>query len=116
MKYYQNKTTGEIIGIENMREVIDHPTEQDIKLGYENHSYTVVYDMICPNHILGNGIDTFCVTHSYLTTNYRRIKKEIALTKYPNFKQYRYKDLQIEKEKPDWKELKFYTNKIFNEL
>ena len=64
-----------------------------IKLGRFDHSYTVVYDMICPNKILGNGIVSYCITHSYLQHNYKRIKKEIALTKYPQFEQYRHKHL-----------------------
>jgi hypothetical protein len=96
MKYYKNKTTGEIIGIKNMREVIDHPTDQSIKLGRSQYSYTVVYDMICPNYILGNGINSFCITYSFLKLNYKRIKKEIALEKYPDFHQYRHSDLLIE--------------------
>lgn len=93
MKYYQNKTTGEIIGVENMREVITHPTPQSIALGYKGYSYEVVYDMICPNKILGNGIVTYCITYSYLKENYKRIKREIALAKYPDFKQFRHADL-----------------------
>ena len=93
MKYYQNKTTGEIIGVENMRELITHPTPTSINLGYKNYSYMVIYDMICPNHILGNGIKTFCITYSYLKQNYKRIKNSIAMEKYPNFKQYRHADI-----------------------
>lgn len=96
MKYYQNKTTGEIIGTQNMREVISHPTEQSLKLGFKGYSYEVVYDMICPNKILGNGIVSFCITHSYLRTNYKRIRREIALKKHPVFKQYRHEDLMKE--------------------
>lgn len=93
MKYYQNIVTGEIIGVENMRELITHPTPTSNSLGYKNHSYQVIYDMICPNHILGNGIKTFCITYSYLKQNYKRINAEIALSKYPNFKQYRHEDI-----------------------
>lgn len=93
MKYYQNKITGEIIGIENMREVISHPTEQSIKCGRTTYSYEVVYDMICPNKILGNGIVSHCITWSYLNTNYKRIRREIALEKHLNFKQYRHSDM-----------------------
>lgn len=93
MKYYQNKITGEIIGIENMREVIKHPTEKSIALGFKDYSYEVVYDMICPNNILGEGIVSYCITWSYLNTNYKRIRREIALEKHPNFKQYRHKDM-----------------------
>jgi len=93
MKYYQNKTTGEIIGVENMRELITHPTPNSIRLGFKGYSYNVIYDMICPNRLLGNGIVTFCITHSYLKENYKRIKFEIALAKYPEFRQYRHADL-----------------------
>ena len=93
MNFYQNKKTGEIIGIENMREVIDHPTETSLSLGYKGYSYTVVYDMICPNNLLGNGITSYCITRSFLLSNYKRIKREIALAKYPEFKQYRYENL-----------------------
>jgi hypothetical protein len=93
MKYYQNKTTGEIIGITNMREVISHPTEQSIKSGRTTFSYEVVYDMICPNMILVEGIVSYCVTWDYLRKNYKRIKREIALRKHPNFKQYRHSDM-----------------------
>ena len=93
MKYYQNKTTGEIIGTTNMREVISHPTEQSIKSGRTYYSYEVVYDMICPNMILGEGIVSYCITWSYLNTNYKRIRREIALEKHPNFKQYRHSDM-----------------------
>jgi hypothetical protein len=96
MKYYQNKTTGEIIGVENMRQLITHPTEQSTKLGFIDHSYMVVYDMICPNNLLGNGIKSYSITHSYLKTNYKRIKMEIAFKKHPNFRQYRFDDLQKE--------------------
>lgn len=93
MKFYQNKITQEIIGVENMRELILHPTETSIKAGFKGYSYQVIYDMICPNKILGNGIVTFCITNSYLKENYKRIKREIAITKYPDFKQYRHSDL-----------------------
>lgn len=98
MKYYQNKTTGEIIGTSNMREVIKHPTEQSIKMGFRGYSYEVVYDMICPNNILGEGIVSYCITWSYLNTNYKRIRREIALEKYPEFKQYRHSDMVAEAE------------------
>lgn len=93
MKFYQNKITNEIVGIENMREVISHPTEQSIKCGRKDYSYEVVYDMICPNKILGNGITSFCITYSFLRQNYKRIKREIALNKHPEFKQYRHEDI-----------------------
>lgn len=96
MKYYQNKTTGEIIGTTNMREVIKHPTEQSEKLGFRGYSYEVVYDMICPNKILGAGIVSYCITWKYLNENYKRIRREIALEKHPNFKQYRYSDMVLE--------------------
>jgi len=99
MKFYQNKTTGEIIGVENMRTLLLEPTKQSIELGYKGYSYKVVYDAILPNKILGNGIVSYCISHSFLTKNYKRIKKEIALEKYPNFKQYRYADMVIEAEK-----------------
>lgn len=93
MKFYQNKSSGEIIGVENMRELITHPTPQSTALGYKGYSYKVIYDMICPNKILGNGIVTFCITNSYLKENYKRIKREIALEKYPDFKQFRHANL-----------------------
>jgi hypothetical protein len=93
MKFYQNIVTGEIIGVENMRELITHPTLASNNLGYNGYSYQVIYDMICPNHILGNGVDTFCITHSYLKQNYKRIKAEIAFNQYPNFKQYRHENI-----------------------
>lgn len=99
MKFYQNKTTGEIIGLENMRHLITHSTEQSESLGYENHSYNVIYDMIHPNKLLGNGIKSFSITHGYLRENYKRIKKQIAYDKYPNFRQYNYNDLIQESEK-----------------
>lgn len=99
MKYYQNKTTSEIVGIENMREVISFPTEQGREMGYRNYSYSVVYDMVCPNKILGNGITSFCITHGYLTANYKRISKKIALLKYPSFRQYRYEHLKEDAKK-----------------
>jgi hypothetical protein len=93
MKYYQNKTTNEIIGVENMRQVITHETEGSIKSGFKGYSYMVVYDMVCPNHILSNGIKSFCIHHTFLTKNYKRIKAEIALSKYPEFKQYLHNDI-----------------------
>jgi hypothetical protein len=93
MKYYQNKETSEIIGVENMREVISFPNQQSMNLGYKGYSYEVVYDMICPNKILSNGITSFCVTHAFLITCYKRINKKLALSKYPEFKQYSYEDL-----------------------
>ena len=96
MKFYQNKTTGEIIGVENMRHLITHPTEISDKLGFKNHSYMIVYDMICPNNLLGRGITSFAIHHTYLTKNYKRIKREIALEKYPDFRQYNFEDLQKE--------------------
>ena len=98
MKYYQNKKTGEIIGVSNMREVISSPTEQTNKLGFKDYSYQVVYDMICPNKILGNGITSFCITYRFLSDNYKRINKKIALDKYPDFEQYRHKHLLKEVE------------------
>lgn len=96
MKYYQNKKTGEIIGVENMRDVIDKPTEAQTKIGYIGYSYSVVYDMICPNKLLANGLKSFCISYRQLVFNYKRIKKEIALSKYPDFHQYNYDDLQKE--------------------
>lgn len=98
MKFYQNKVTNEIIGIFNMRELITHPTEQSISLGYDGYSYNVIYDAILPNKILGNGITSYCITHSFLTKNYKRVNKTIAYSKYPTFKQYRHSDMVIESE------------------
>lgn len=99
MKYYQNKVTEEIIGVENMRQLITHPTPKSEELGYRGYSYKVIYDMVHPNRILGNGIDTYCITHSYLKENYKRISKKIAIAKYPQFKQYRHVDLVLEAKK-----------------
>lgn len=82
-----------------MREVICHPTENSIKLGFKGYSYSVVYDMVCPNVILGEGIVSFCISYSYLRQNYKRIKREIALEKYPEFNQYRHIDLVKEGKK-----------------
>ncbi|MFK5981500.1 MAG: hypothetical protein QM499_01200 [Flavobacteriaceae bacterium] len=96
MKYYINKTSKEIIGIENMRELITHPTENSERLGFKGYSYKVIYDMICPNRLLGNGITTFSITHSFLTANYKRTNKKVALTTYPEFKQYRHANLMEE--------------------
>lgn len=93
MKYYQNKISGNIIGTTNMRSVIKHPTEKSLALGFVDYSYEVVYDMICPNYLLGNGIKSFCITYSYLRENYKRIRREIALEKYPKFKQYDHSDM-----------------------
>jgi len=95
MKYYQNNVTDEIIGVENMRELISFPTDSSINAGYVGYSYTVIYDMICPNKILGNGIKTYCITWAYLKKYYRRINAKIALQKYPEFKQYRFADLPM---------------------
>lgn len=110
MKYYRNIHTGNIIGITNMRELITHPTEQSLALGFKGYSYQVVYDMVCPNVLLGNGIDSFCISHTYLTKNYKRIKREIALSKYPIFKQYSHCDLVKE-----GKERNIDTLKILHE-
>ena len=99
MKFYQNKITKQIIGIKNMRELLTHPTDMSIKLGFKDYSYKVIYDAIYPNKLLGNGIVSFAIEHTFLTKNYKRIKKEIALNKYPNFKQYDYEDLVKEAKK-----------------
>jgi hypothetical protein len=98
MKYYQNINTNEIIGIHNMREVIMEPNNNSIKSGYKDYSYSVVYDMVCPNRLIPNGIDSFCIEHVFLIKNYKRIKRELALEKYPLFKQYDYNDLKNEAE------------------
>lgn len=113
MKYYQNKTTGEIIGIENMRQVITHPTEASIKAGFRGYAYHVVYDMICPNYILGQGITSYCIQYTFLKANYKRIKAEIALSKYPEFNQYRHSDLMIEAEKTGIKSLDILHKQTF---
>lgn len=99
MKYYQNINSGAIIGIENMRQLMTEPTEQSINLGYKGYSYKVIYDMICPNYILGNGIDTFCINHSFLQSNFKRVNKKIALKKHPEFIQYRHRHLKADSEK-----------------
>ena len=97
MKYYQNKTTGEIIGVENLRELLSFPTEQSISLGFKGYSRQSIVDVIMPNKILGQGIDTFSMSCTFLKENYKRISKKIALAKYPDFHQYRFEDLQFEK-------------------
>jgi len=88
IKYYQNKTTGEIIGVENMRVLITHP-----KNTTESYTHQTIYDMICPNKILGNGFQTYCIEYSFLHQNYIAIKRTVALEKYPKFKQYRHNDI-----------------------
>ena len=98
MKYYKNKKTNNIIGIKNQRHLITHPTEQSESLGFVGYSYTVIYDMICPNILLGNGITSFSISHTYLKENFKRIRREIALEKYPGFKQYDFNDLVKESE------------------
>jgi len=113
MKYYINKTSGNIIGISNMREVIKHPTEKSLALGFKNYSYEVVYDMICPNYILGEGIKSFCITYRYLKDNYKRIKREIALEKYPEFNQYRHHNLIEEGKKRGIDTLKILQEQRF---
>lgn len=113
MKYYQNKTTGEIIGVENMREVIKSPTKQGDKLGYKGYSYAIVYDMICPNRLIGNGITSFCISHLHLIGNYKRINKNIALSKYPDFKQYGYEDLKKEAERLKCSTLEIIQSQTF---
>jgi hypothetical protein len=96
MKFYQNKTNGEIIGVTNMRHLIKHPTTQSEKLGYNGYSYSVIYDMIHPNCLLPNGLTSFSIEHTFLTKNYKRIRREIAFAKYPKFRQYTYQDLIAE--------------------
>lgn len=113
MKYYQNKQTNEIIGITNMRELITHPTEQSIRAGFKGYSYKVIYDMVCPNKFLGNGIVTYNITHGYLSTNYKRIKMQIALDKYPKFNQYRHSDLIREGKKLGIDTLEILHNQKF---
>ncbi len=71
MKYYQNKISGSIIGIHNRREVIDEPTPEQTKIGYIGYSFSVIYDMICPNVLIPNGVKSFCITHTHLTKNYK---------------------------------------------
>ena len=99
MKYYQNKTTGEIIGVENLRELLTFPTEQSIQLGFKGYSRQSIVDVIMPNKLLGNGVKTYNMPFTFLKANYKRINKKIALAKYPNFHQYDYEDLQMEKAK-----------------
>lgn len=113
MKYYINKTTGNIIGVTNMRQLITHPTEQSTNLGYIGYSYQVVYDMVCPNVLLGNGITSFCISHTYLTKNYKRIKREIALEKYPEFNQYQHKDLVKEGKERNIDTLEILHEQVF---
>jgi hypothetical protein len=113
MKYYQNKITKEIIGTTNMRTVIKEPTEQSIKMGITGYSYEVVYDMITPNKILGNGIVSYCITWKYLNKNYKRIKREIALEKHPDFRQYRHADMVIEAEVNGVEGLEILTKQTF---
>jgi hypothetical protein len=99
MKFYQNKTTGEIIGVKEMLELIDHPTELSNRLGFNGYSRKTIYKAILPNKILGNGIDSFCISHTFLLKNYKRIRKEIAFDKYPNFEQYKHRHMVIEAER-----------------
>lgn len=113
IKYYINKTTGNIIGITNMRQLITHPTENSIILGYVGYSYQIIYDMICPNVLLGNGIKSFTISNIYLTKNYKRIKREIALTKHPEFKQYVYSDLVKESEDRNIDKLEILHEQVF---
>ena len=113
MKYYQNKETSEIIGITNMREVISLPTMRSATMGYVNHSYQVVYDMICPNKILGNGITSFCITHKFLSACYKRINKKLALNKYPEFEQYRHSHLLKESRATGVDSLKLLQKQTF---
>jgi hypothetical protein len=93
MKFYKNIRNGEIIGVMNMRELISSPNENSIALGFKGYSRMTIYDVIHPNKMLGNGIVSFCITNSFLRENYIRVSKEIALSKYPIFKQYRHSDL-----------------------
>ena len=113
MKYYINKTTGNIIGVTNMRQLITHPTEQATNLGYIGYSYKIVYDMVCPNVLLGNGITSFSISHTYLTKNYKRIKREIALEKYPEFNQYRHNDLVKEGEERNIDTIEILHEQVF---
>ena len=113
MKFYKNKKTGEIIGISNMRELITHPTEDSMNLGFHDYSYDVIYDMICPNKILGSGIVSYCISHTFLIKNYKRIRKDVALKKYPNFKQYGYKDLMEESKETKKPTIKIIRSQTF---
>lgn len=96
MKFYQNKTSGEIIGILEMVELLSPPTDLSKKLGFEGYSRQTAYKAIFPNFMLGRGIGFFVITNSLLINNYKRINKKLALSKYPNFKQYRFEDLVSE--------------------
>jgi hypothetical protein len=113
MRYYRNKVSGEIIGVFNMRELISHSTEQSIKLGYGNYSRQTIYDMICPNILLGAGIASFSIAATYLQNNYKRISAKIALEKYPEFRQYVYEDLVEESNKSGIKKIDILTNQKF---
>lgn len=93
MKYYQNRTTGEIIGAKNMREVIIEPTEESAKLGWVDYHFMVVADVIHPNKLLGNGIISYCMPVYLIKKWYKRIDKYKALRRYPIFQQYRFDDL-----------------------
>jgi hypothetical protein len=79
MKYYQNKVSGEIIGVFNKREVISHPTEKSIKKGFKNFSTETVYDINFFNVMLGDGTDLYCITHSYLIRKYEELSKTDTL-------------------------------------
>jgi len=96
MKFYQNRTSGEIIGIKEMLEIITHPTPTSKLLGYNGYSRETAFNAIYPNKILGNGIETFVITNSFLRANYKRINKKIALTKHSIFEQYRHKHMMSE--------------------
>lgn len=99
MIFYINKQTNEIIGICGMLDLITSPTEQSIKLGYKGYASQVAYLAIYPNKILGNGILSYAITHKFLRENYKRIRKQLAYERYPNFKQYRHSDMVIEAKK-----------------
>jgi hypothetical protein len=38
-------------------------------------------------------LTSFSIEHTFLTKNYKRIRREIAFAKYPKFRQYTYQDL-----------------------
>ena len=98
MKFYQNRTTNEIIGIEEMMDLLSHPTEQSIRLGFKGYKRSTIYKAIFPNKLLANGIVSFAIEHTFLTKNYKRINKNLVFEKYPIFKQYDYTDLTKEAE------------------
>jgi hypothetical protein len=93
MRYYKNKTTGEIIEIHNMRDLIIPLTQKARELGFTQFHYQTIYDVIAPSKILGNGIVSYCIPYTLLREHYKRTNIKEAHAKYPQFVQYRHEHL-----------------------